>query len=211
MSNDIITTRGFIDVQALSEEVDPLLTAFNVTRTEGVTRLEVSEAAMPTFGVAAEVLKDAIWVDVEQTPGHVSINFAGVLLAEGQPDDEMTVIDVAKVIEHNPNTDMLEAVESMSWIDGDTGGAATYHGTHFTNYTDTAEVLDEARSMNEALAAGGFEAAAGIIADRCSAMLDGIRNEDQRSAVALELYDVITGVCTDKMNESDAEAAANRF
>lgn len=211
MSIDIITTKGHIDVRAISSEVDPLLKPFDISISDGITRLDVSEASLPTFEDAAAALKDSIWVTVEQQPNHVAIMRGDVVLAEGQPMDELSLIDVAKVIEHDPDSDVIEAVETMSWIDGDTGGSAAYHGTHFSNYTDTAELCDEGKVINEALAKEDYEEVAGTIAAHTTRMLEGIRNEDQRSAVALELLDIMHGVCTDQMQPEDIEAAANRF
>lgn len=211
MSIDIITTKGHIDVRAISPEVDPLLKPFDLSISEGVTRLDISEASLPTFEEAAVVLKDSIWVSVEQQPNHIAITRGGTLLAEGQPCDELTVIDIAKIVEHDPDSDVIEAIETMSWIDGDTGGSAAYHGTHFSNYTDTAELCEESKVINDALAKEDYEEVAGTIAAHTSRMLEGIRNDDQRSAVATELLDIMHGVCTDHMSPEDIEAAANRF
>lgn len=211
MKTDLFFKAGFIDVTALGSVMDPLLVGTEISREDGNTRIDIGEFELPTFDDAVEVLGEELWLNVERAAGVVTLTHNGAQLAVGAGEDNLSIIDVSKILEAAPECTLVKAVETNAWVAGDCGGSAEYHGSHYSNYTDTAEVMDTSEELNTCIAAERYSDAAAIITNQVESMLDGIRDPDARSAVALELVEEIAQCCRDHMNPEDAEADANRF
>lgn len=211
MSNDMYDVMGHISVNGVSADVAGLIGDLEVSLLEDRTVLSLDEQSLPDFETAAEVLEGRGWVTVVSDGQDVTISNGETVLAQGGICDNLSIIDIAKIVEASPESVVYEAAEERSWGGSEVGGAATYYGNQFTGYTDSAEVMDDYRRINGALLKDDIETASGIIVKRVERMIEGVRDEEQRMALAAELHRSLADMCTDHMSPEDIEAAANEF
>lgn len=211
MSNDLYDVMGHIAVNGVSSEVAGLIGDLEVSLLEDRTVLSLDEASLPDFERAAEILEGRPWVTVVSDGQDVTISNTEGVLAEGGISDNLSVIDIAKIVEASPDSVVYEAMEERCWGGSEVGGAATYHGNQFSGYTDSAEVMDDYRAINTALGQDDVETAAGVIAKRVERLIEGVRDDTQREDLAAELHRTLSDVCTNYMSPEAIERAANEF
>lgn len=211
MSNDLYDVMGHIEVNGVSADVAQLIEGLEVNLMADHTKLSLDEQSLPDFESAAEILEGRAWVDVVSDGQEVSISNASGVLAEGGISDNLSVIDIAKIIEASPDSVVHMAMEERCWGGSDVGGSASYYGQNFSGYTDSAEVMDDYRAIDEALGKEDVETAAGVIVTRVENLIKGVRDDELRYALAAELHRALPDMCTDYMSPEDIERAANEF
>ena len=211
MSHENYDVKGHIEVNGVSADVAGLIDGMEVTLMPDHTRLSLDEQSLPDFERTAELLDGRAWVTVVTDGQDVTISANGEVIAEGGLSDNLSVMDVAKIVEASPDSVVHVALEERSWGGSDVGGSASYYGQQFSGYTDSAEVMDDYRGIDVALGKEDAETAAGIIVNRVERLINGVRDEDMRQAVAAELHRALPDMCTNYMSPEDIERAANEF
>jgi len=211
MSHDYYDVKGHIEVNGVSADVAGLIDGMEVTLMPDHTRLSLDEQSLPDYETVAEQLENRPWVTVVTDGQDVTISAGGEVIAEGGISDNLSVMDIAKIVEASPDSVVHLAMEERCWGGSEVGGSASYYGQQFSGYTDSVEVMDDYRAIDASLGKEDAETAAGIIVNRVEQLLTGVRDGDMRQAVAAELHRALPDMCTNYMSPEDIERAANEF
>lgn len=211
MVHDYYDVKGHIEVNGVSADVAGLIEGMEVTLMTDHTRLSLDEGSLPDFETTADILDGRAWVTVVTDGQDVTISAGGEVIAEGGLSDNLSVLDVARIVEASPDSVVHHALEERCWGGSEVGGFAGYYGQQFSGYTDSVEVVDDYRTIDDALAKEDTETAAGVIVKRVEQLITGVRDEGMRQAVAAELHRALPDMCTNHMSAEDIERAANEF